>query len=83
MAEEKVKAEKTKKSKPAKKEKSGKVSKFFKELKGEMGKITWFSAHDTIQNSTWVVVALVILAVLIGGVNYGLSQLVGLLGKIL
>lgn len=80
MAEEKVKAEK---KKPAKKEKSGKVSKFFKELKGEMKKITWYSAHDTIQNSTWVVVALIILTIVIGGVNFGFGKLIGLLGNIL
>lgn len=80
--EEKVKEEKPKKQKPAKKEKSHKISRYFKDLKGEMGKITWFSAHDTFQNSLWVIVALVIFTVVIGGVNLGFSEIITLLGRI-
>ncbi len=81
MADENVKAEKKKPAK-VKKEKSHKISKYFKELKGELGKITWYSAHDTFQNSLWVIVALVIFTVVIGGVNLGFSEIITLLGRI-
>ena len=81
MADENVKEEKKKPAK-AKKEKSHKISKYFKELKGEMKKITWFSAHDTIQNSVWVIIALVIFMVIIGGVNWEFSEIIRLLGQI-
>ena len=63
-------------------EESHKISRYFKDLKGEMGKITWFSAHDTFQNSLWVIVALVIFTVVIGGVNLGFSEIITLLGRI-
>lgn len=82
MAEEKEKAVKTEKKsvKPAKKkkEKSHKISGYFSELK----KITWYSAHDTLQNSVWVVAALIILTAVIGGVNWGFAQIMLLLGRL-
>lgn len=86
MAEEKEKAVKAEKpAKPAKKkkEKSHKISGYFKELKGEMKKITWYGAHDTIQNSIWTVIALLIFTVIIGGVNFGFAQLMLLLGRLM
>lgn len=85
MAEEKEKAVKAEKkpAKPAKKkEKSHKISGFFRDLKSELKKITWYSAHDTIQNSIWVVAALIVLTAIIGGVNWGFAQIMLLLGRL-
>ncbi|MGM9637368.1 MAG: preprotein translocase subunit SecE [Eubacteriales bacterium] len=86
MAEEKEKAVKAEKKseKPAKKkkEKSHKISGYFRDLKSELKKITWYSAHDTLQNSVWVVAALIILTAVIGGVNWGFAQIMLLLGRL-
>ena len=84
MAEETVRTEKAEKAaaKPAKKpkqKKEHKIGKFFKDLKSELKKITWYSAHDTIHSSIWTIIALVVFTVVIGGVNWGLSSLIAII----
>lgn len=68
------------KPKKEKKEKSHKISKFFKDLKSELKKITWYSKHDTINSSVWTIIALVIFSAVIFGVNWGFSALLSLIG---
>ena len=52
------------KAKKKAEKKQSKVGTFFKNLKAELKKISWYSAHDTIQNSIWVIVAMVICAII-------------------
>lgn len=82
MAEdmEKTAGQPTKKPAKKKEKKENRIGKFFRDLKSEMKKITWYSAHDTIQNSIWTVVALAVLTVLIGGVNWAFSSIIALIG---
>jgi preprotein translocase subunit SecE len=63
-----------------KKQKSHKISNYFKDLKSELKKITWFSAQDTLKNSVWVVVALVILSIVIGAIDWCFGTLIALVG---
>lgn len=82
MAEEmkNARAEKPAKAAKQKKEKSHKISKFFKDLKSELKKITWYSKRDTINSSIWTIIALVIFSAAIFGVNWGFSALLALIG---
>ena len=52
---------------------------FFKSVKSEMHNITWFSRKATLVNSVWVGIALVIIALVVGVVDLGLSKSLSLL----
>ena len=70
------------KAKKKAEKKPSKVGMFFKNLKAELKKISWYSAHDTIQNSIWVIVAMVICAIVLGAIDWGFGSLIALLGRI-
>ena len=70
------------KAKKKAEKKQSKVGTFFKNLKAELKKISWYSAHDTIQNSIWVIVAMVICAIVLGAIDWGFGSLIALLGRI-
>ncbi len=92
MAEEKDRGSaaaepaKTNKDKPQtkkeKKQKSHKVRGFFKDLKAETKKITWYSKMDTLKSSGIVIAAIVIFTVVIGLIDWGFGSLIALLGNI-
>lgn len=77
---------KTAKSKPqtkqAKKQKEHKVRNFFRDLKAEMKKITWYSKAETLKSSALVIVIVVVVAAVLGLVDWGFSSLIALMSSI-
>ena len=59
-----------------------KVGKFFRALKSEMKKIVWFSWNDTRKNSIIVIVAVVIIAAVIGLLDFAFKNGVDILYKL-
>ena len=55
-----------------------KISKFLKEVKLEMRKITWSTREEVITSTIVVVVVSLLLAIFIGAVDLGLSNLANL-----
>ena len=56
-----------------------KVGKFFRALKSEMKKIVWFSWKDTRKSSIVVIVAVVLIAIVIGVLDYAFNNGIKLL----
>ena len=75
-----AKAEKKAKA-PAKKKdkKPNRVVRWFKDLKGELKKVTWPTKKDMINYSVVVLVFIVIMGVIIGVIDLGAGKLVELL----
>ena len=69
-------------AKKAKKAKSHKVTSYLKDLKSELGKITWYSKKDTINSTVLVCVIMVLFAAVIAVVDYLFGSGIGLLGGI-
>ena len=67
MAEEK-KAKKTGEKKPG----------FFKGVKTEAKKVTWYPKKTTLVNTVWVIIALLVIGGVIGLVDVGFQELLGL-----
>ncbi len=67
MAEEK-KAQKPAEKKPG----------FLKSVKTEAKKVTWYPKKETLKNTAWVLAALVILGGIIGLIDVGFQELLGL-----
>ncbi len=64
---------KTEKKAKADKKKAGffqKIARWFKDLKGELKKVTWPSAKDTMKNVLIVIVCVLIVGVLIWGFDW-------------
>lgn len=59
-----------------------KLGKFFKDLKSEFKKITWSNVKTTTKNFGIVLVVLIIFAVVIGLFDWGLTELLKLLGNL-
>jgi len=55
-----------------------KISKFLKEVKLEMRKITWSTREEVITSTIVVVVVSLLLAIFVGAVDLGLSNLANL-----
>ena len=72
MAKEDVKSEKKKDNTPAKssaknqKKQPNKVAKYFKDLKSEFKKVVWATKKQVLNNTTVVLVTIVILGVFVG-----------------
>ena len=49
------------------------IAKFFKDLKGEMGKISWYSRRATIHNSILVIVTMALVTAFVGLMDWGIS----------
>ncbi len=60
-----------------------KIAKFFREYKSELKKISWYSRKDTINGSILVVVCIVLAAVVTGALDFGFSELLTWLGKLI
>lgn len=61
----------------------GRIKRFFKDIKAELKKITWFSGEQTLKSTVIVCVMIVVFAVVIGLLDFGVASLIGLLGGIL
>ena len=83
MAEKKAVAKTTDKQAAAKKSDSGKkrfnLVKTFKDMWAELKKVTWPSRKDLIRQSTVVIVFVLILTVVVGLMDYVLSNLLRLI----
>ena len=83
MAEKKAVAKTTDKTAAAKKSDSGKkrfnLVKTFKDMWAELKKVTWPSRKDLIRQSTVVIVFVLILTVVVGLMDYVLSNLLRLI----
>lgn len=53
----------------------GRISRFFKEVKGELLKVVWPSRQDTIRYTVMVIVFSVVVAIILGAADYGLFKL--------
>ncbi len=58
------------------KEKLDVATQFLREVKTELKKVTWPSRKDTLSGTAVVLVAVIIIAVFLGIVDFGLSSLV-------
>ena len=88
-AEEKKAVEAKADKKPAKKDKpsffkrAGEwLSRFFRENKSELKKIVWYDRKSTIKSSVIVLVAILISALFLGILDFGFSQGLMALGKL-
>ena len=71
--EEKTKEKKT--SDKTKKKKQNRIVKWFKDLKSEFKKVTWPTKKKVINNTSVVLVTMVIASAFVGGLDYGLLKL--------
>jgi len=77
--EDKAADKKAGKSKTAKK---SKIIPFFKDIKGELKKITWYPTKQTFITSGLVIGVLAVLVIVIGLVDTGLSAAITALGNL-
>ncbi len=54
----------------------GKITKFFGEVKTEMGKVTWSSREELIHSAVIVLVVMIVLALFLGIVDFVFARLV-------
>ena len=78
-AKESVSSDKKAKAPKKKDKKPNRVLRWLKDLRGELKKVTWPSKKDLIRQSTVVVVFVLILTVLVGLIDTGLSALLKLI----
>ena len=57
---------------------AAKISRFFKDLRGEMKKISWPGKKQIINNTGVVIAVVVAASVVVGGFDYLLNLLIGL-----
>ena len=79
-ADKKKEATKAKSGKPSLKARMGKA---WREFKAEFKKIVWSSRRDTFNNTLLVVVSAIIIAVVIGVLDFAFSNLLSALGKLI
>ena len=60
-----------------------KIKAFFKSMKGEFRKIVWASHKSTLKNSLIVLVCAVVIAAVIGLLDWGLTSGFTFLGKVI
>ncbi len=60
------------------KKKGEKKPGFFKSVKTEAKKVTWYPKKTTLVNTVWVIVALLVFGGIIGLVDVGFQELLGL-----
>lgn len=73
----------TKSNKPAKTPFKERVAKFFREYKSELKKISWASRAQTMNNTWAVLAASVVIAVVVGVVDFLSSAGLQLLGNLI
>ena len=80
-ADKKADKKAKKSDKKAKKAKGrNKVTSYIKDLKSELGKITWYSKKDTVKSTILVCVVMVVVAAIIGLVDLLFGKGIDLLG---
>lgn len=80
----KIKSEKAAEKKAKKKkEKKHVIADFFRSFKSELKNVTWYSRSNTIRDSVFVAVVLVLLATVVGLIDAGLNGLMTWLGTLL
>ena len=57
---------------------AAKISRFFKDLRGEMKKISWPGKKQIINNTGVVIAVVVAASIVVGGFDYLLNLLIGL-----
>lgn len=72
----KSKAAKTTDKKPAKKKKGNRVSRWFKELRAELKKVTWPTKKQTVNNTMVVIVMCLIVGVFIWAFDWIAANLI-------
>ena len=75
-------AENTEKKPNIFKRMGARIAKFWRDYTSEVKKVVWMSWADVRKNTVLVVVASVAIAVVIGLLDYGISNLIKLLGSI-
>ena len=70
-------ADEKKTKKPVEK-KAEKKPGFLKGVKTEAKKVTWYSKKSTLVNTAWIIAALVVLGGIIGLIDVGFQELLGL-----
>ncbi len=60
---------------------AAKISRFFKDLKGEMKKIVWPGKKQIINNTGIVIGFVVVASIVVGGFDYLLNLVIGLLAR--
>ncbi len=58
------------------------IAKFWRDFRSEMKKVVWMSGSDLRKNSILVITAVIVISVVIGVIDFGLSQAINALGKI-
>ncbi len=58
------------------------IAKFWRDFRSEMKKVVWMSGSDLRKNSILVLVGVVVISAVIGLIDFGLSQAIGALGKL-
>ena len=81
--ETKVKDDKKKASKDRKPGLGSKIANFFKSNKSEFKKISWYGKKQTIKSSAVVIVCLVAVSVVLGLLDYGISNLLMWIGSLI
>ncbi len=71
--EEKTKEKKT--SDKSKKKKQNRIAKWFKDLRTEFKKVVWPSKKKVINNTSIVLVTMIVASVFVGGLDFGLLKL--------
>ena len=67
----------------AKKERQkGKIGKFFRDLMGEIKKITWPSVPTVFRNMGVTLVVILVIGVIVFALDFGLNQLLGLIMEV-
>ncbi len=74
MSKEEKTLEKKTSDKP-KKKKPNKIVKWFKDLRTEFKKVSWPTKKKIINNTTVVLITMVIASVFVGGLDFGLLKL--------
>lgn len=73
----------TKTNKPAKKSLKERISKFFREYRSEIKKISWSKPSQTMNNTWAVIVASVAIAIVVGVVDFLVSSGIVFLGNLI
>lgn len=76
-SEEKTKEKKT--SDKSKKKKQNRIVKWFKDLRTEFKKVVWPTKKKVINNTTIVLITMVIATLFVGGLDFGLRELFALI----
>ena len=78
-----AKKEKKSSAKSSKPSLGARIKKAWKEFRAEFKKIVWSSRRNTFQNTLLVIVSVLVIAVIIGALDYAFSGLISAAGKLI